>query len=74
MNTVGGIQGAAKKACRLYNVKLYIAGTLVRHFVPVPQGMVIGETTIASNGMFDIANQQFYPCSGAGTLTYGKDE
>lgn len=74
MNTTGGIQSAAKKACRLYNVKLYIAGTLVRHFVPVPQGMVIGETTIASNGMFDIANQQFYPCSGAGTLTYGKDE
>ena len=47
--------------------------TLARHLVPVPQGLVIGDFTCPSNGMFDIVNQQFYANQGTGDFTYGKD-
>ena len=59
---------------KIYNCQIYDNGTLVRHFVPVPTGMVIGSFTVPSNGMFDIVNQQFYANQGTGTFTYGKDE
>lgn len=58
---------------KIYKCQIYDNDTLVRHFVPVPTGMVIGDFTVPSNGMFDIVNQQFYPNRGSGTFTYGKD-
>ena len=54
--------------------KFYDNGKLVRHFVPVPTGLQIGDFTVPSNGMFDIVEQKFYPNQGTGTFTYGKDE
>lgn len=59
---------------KIYNCQIYDNGTLVRHFVPVPTGMVIGDFIVPSNGMFDIVEQKFYPNKGTGTFTYGKDE
>lgn len=59
---------------KMYKAEFYNNGTLVRHFVPVPTGLQIGDFTVPSNGMFDIVNQQFYPNQGTGTFTYGKDE
>ena len=53
--------------------KVYDNGTLIRHLVPVPAGLDIGDYTVPSNGMFDIVNQVFYPNSGTGTLGIGKD-
>ena len=47
---------------------------LVRNFVPVPAGLVIGNFTVPSNGMFDIVNQQFYSNQGTGEFTIGRDE
>lgn len=49
-------------------------GEVKRHFVPVPQGLVIGSFTVPSNGMFDIITQQFYGNSGTGTFSIGRDE
>lgn len=72
-NNNGAVQTEAKKACKLYNVKFYVDGTLVRHFVPVPSGLVIGDFTCPSDGMFDIVEQQFYANASTGTFTYGKD-
>ena len=48
-------------------------GKLIRHFVPVPQGMKIGSFTIPSNGLFDIVNQQFYGNQGTGTFSFNQD-
>ena len=59
---------------RLYYAKFFEDGVLIRHFVPVPSGLVIGNYTVPSNGMFDIVNQQFYANQGTGTFTIGKDE
>ena len=59
---------------KLYYAQFFEDGTLIRHFVPVPQGLVIGNYTVPSNGMFDIVNQQFYANQGSGTFTIGKDE
>ena len=54
--------------------KMYDNNVLVKHLVPVPQGLEIGNLTCPSNGMFDIVNQQFYGNAGTGDFTYGKDE
>lgn len=37
-----------------------------RHFVPVPTGLIIGNFTVPSNGMFDIITQTFYGNAGTG--------
>lgn len=58
----------------LYSCLITKNANIVRHFVPVPTGLQIGDFTVPSNGMFDIVNQQFYPNQGTGTFTYGKDE
>lgn len=60
--------------CKIYRVQIMNNCVVVRDFVPVPAGMVIGNTTIPSNGMFDIINQQFYANQGTGSFTIGKDE
>ena len=58
---------------KIYYVKIWDNDTLVRHFVPVPEGLVIGNFTCPNNGMFDIVNQQFYGNSGTGDFTCGKN-
>lgn len=55
-------------------LKIWSGNTLVRHFVPVPTGLVIGNFTVPSNGMFDIVNQTFYANGGIGNFTYGKTQ
>ncbi len=56
----------------IYFVKFFDENNnLLHHYVPVPQGLEIGEFTCPSNGMFDIVNQQFYGNAGTGTFTYG---
>lgn len=63
----------ALSTSKIYYFKIYDNGTLVRHFVPVPQSLVIGNFTCPSNGMFDIINQQFYGNAGTEDFAYGKD-
>lgn len=46
-------------------------GTLIRHFVPVPKGLCIGDFVVPSNGMFDIVEQKFYGNAGNGEFTIG---
>ena len=59
---------------KIFNIKLFDENkALVGHFVPVPAGLIIGNFTVPSNGMFDIVNQQFYANQGTGEFTYGKD-
>ncbi len=70
-STVGGNWFIGK----IWVAKCYDSNnTLVRHFVPVPAGLVIGNYTVPSNGMFDIVNQQFYANQGTGEFTIGRDE
>ena len=63
---------AYDKAMYVKYLKIWSGSTLTHHFVPVPTGLVIGNYTVPSNGMFDIVTQTFYPSSGLGNLTYGK--
>ena len=58
----------------VYNVKIYEDDTLVRHLVPVPCGLKIGDYTVPQNGMWDIVEQKFYGNSGTGEFLYGSDE
>ena len=58
---------------KVYSFWLYDNGNLVRHFVPVPAGMVIGDYVVPSNGMWDIVEQKFYGNSGTGNFIYGID-
>ncbi|MBR5354694.1 MAG: hypothetical protein IK122_01025, partial [Alphaproteobacteria bacterium] len=53
-------------------VKIWQGNTLIRHLVPVPKDLVIGNFTVPSNGMFDIVNQQFYANGGISNFEYGK--
>ena len=64
---------AVDKSISIKYLKIWSGDTLVRHFVPVPQGLVIGNYTVPKNGMFDIVNQTFYEATGGlGNLQYGK--
>lgn len=58
----------------VYDVKIYEDDTLVRHLVPVPRGLKIGDYTVPENGMWDIVEQKFYGNSGTGEFLYGSDE
>ena len=58
----------------VYDVKIYEDDTLVRHLVPVPCGLKIGDYTVPQNGMWDIVEQKFYGNSGTGEFLYGSDE
>ena len=53
-------------------LKIWSGNTLTHHFVPVPSGLVIGNYTVPSNGMFDIVTQTFHGNGGVGNFTYGK--
>ena len=55
----------------IYYCKIYDNNSLVRHFVPVPKGLLIGNFVVPSNGMFDIVNQQFYENQGTGEFEIG---
>ena len=72
MNITGSAGGHFKG--KFYYLKIYNGNDeLIHHFVPVPSGMVIGNTTISANGMFDIVTQTPFYNSGTGDFTYGKD-
>lgn len=59
------------------NGKLYrtniVNGNDKYDFVPVPEGLQIGNYKVPSNGMFDIVTQTFFPNAGTGEFNYGKD-
>jgi hypothetical protein len=59
---------------KIYFVKIWDNDTLVRHFVPVPRGLQIGDFVVPSNGMWDIVEQKFYGNIGTGDFIYGVDE
>lgn len=48
-------------------------GIIKKHFVPVPKGLVIGNYTVPSNGMWDIVTQTFFANQGTGNFIFGKD-
>ncbi len=58
----------------IYYFKIWDNDVLVRHFVPVPQGLQIGDFVVPSNGMWDIVEQKFYGNMGTGDFIYGVDE
>lgn len=58
---------------KIYWCKISRNNELLYHFVPVPSGLVIGDLTCTSEGMFDIVNQQFYANASTGSFTFGKD-
>ena len=62
-----------KAIAKIYYFKIYDADELKHHFVPVPQGMVIGDTTISAPCMFDIVTQTPFYNDGTGDFVYGKD-
>ena len=57
-----------------YYIKIWDNDVLVRHFVPVPWGLQIGDFVVPSNGMWDIVEQKFYGNMGTGDFIYGVDE
>ena len=58
---------------KFYNFIIYEDDVLVRHFVPVPCGLKIGDFVVPSNGMWDIVEQKFYGNMGTGEFIYGVD-
>ena len=63
-----------RHTARSFNTKIWDNDVLVRHFVPVPQGLQIGDFVVPSNGMWDIIEQKFYGNMGSGDFIYGVDE
>ena len=61
-------------AMYIYSTKIYEDDVLVRHFVPVPCGLQIGDFVVPSNGMWDIVEQKFYGNMGTGDFIYGVDD
>lgn len=55
------------KSLRLYNCKLYDGNTIVRDFVPCYRK----SDDVA--GLYDVANDVFYPNAGTGSFTVGPD-
>lgn len=60
-------------AMYIYSTKIYEDDVLVRHFVPVPCGLQIGDFVVPGNGMWDIVEQKFYGNMGTGDFIYGID-
>ena len=58
---------------KMFYYKIWQGENLVRHFVPVPCGLKIGDFVVPSNGMWDIVEQKFYGNSGTGEFFYGVD-
>ena len=63
-----------RHTARSFNTKIWDNDVLVRHFVPVPCGLQIGDFVVPSNGMWDIVEQKFYGNMGTGDFIYGMDE
>ena len=63
-----------RHAARSFYTQIYQDDVLVRHFVPVPCGLQIGDFVVPSNGMWDIVEQKFYGNMGTGDFIYGMDE
>ena len=59
---------------KVFFYKIWQDDVLVRHFVPVPCGLKIGNFVVPSNGMWDIVEQKFYGNMGTGDFIYGVDE
>ena len=59
---------------RIYYFKIWQDDVLVRHFVPVPCGLRIGDFVVPENGMWDIVEQKVYGNMGTGDFVYGIDE
>lgn len=68
----GGNRAGIYSGTKIYYSKT-TKSTLQQHLVPVPQGLVIGNFTCPSNGMFDIVEQKFYGNQGTGDFIYGND-
>lgn len=58
---------------KVYYLELFDGDTLIRKFVPVPEGLKIGYLTVPYNSMFDIVTQTFYEKQGTGDFTWGVD-
>ena len=57
---------------RIYSgMTMSVNGVKLRHFVPVPKGLLIGNFIVPSNGMFDIVTQTFYGNAGTGEFEIG---
>ena len=67
------VTAAYDKAIAIKWIKIYENDVLVRHFVPVPKDLVIGNFTVPSNGMFEIVQQQFYANGGTGDFDINRD-
>lgn len=66
-----GTAVGGKATAKIYRNKFYDGDTLIRDFVPVPAGLVIGNFTVPANGMWDLVNQEYYSNFGTGDFTYG---
>lgn len=56
---------------KIYYFKIWDGDTLIRYFLPVKKGMVIGTQTIPSAGMWDVVNEKFYGNLGTDSFYYG---
>lgn len=73
--TLFGKHGDYTSSGDIYFIKLFNEnGVLVRHLVPVPAGMVIGNITVDTNRMFDIVTQTLFGSVQGGDFTIGRDE
>lgn len=63
---------AYDKTLAVKYIKIWQGDDLIRYLVPVPAGLVIGDYTVPSNGMFDIVEQRFYENGGISNFEYGK--
>ena len=59
---------------KIYSFKFYVSDVLIRHFVPVPRGLQIGDFIVPENSMWDIVEQKFYSNMGSGEFIYGVEE
>lgn len=59
-NAGGGATYDQRFIGRIYYFKIYENEELIRHFVPVPTGLQIGDFIVPSNGMWDLVEQKFY--------------
>lgn len=62
------------RTMKWYGIKIYNDNVLLRNFIPVPAGLIIGGYTVPQDGMWDTVEQKFYSNDGAGTFIYGVDE
>ena len=73
VNNMDGMSSGPLKG-RIWYAMLWDNDVLVRHFVPVPCGLKIGDFVVPENGMWDIVEQKFYGNMGTGEFIYGVDK